>query len=46
MADKLVTEHSPKGYKESSLRDFLRFLSINQGFDLQGNAYVDMLKIK
>lgn len=44
--DNLVTEHTPKGYKESSLRDFLRFLSINQDSGLQGNAYIDMLKIK
>jgi isopenicillin N synthase-like dioxygenase len=46
VAGKLVTEQTPKGYKNSNLRDFLRFLSFNQHFDLQGNAYIDMLKIK
>ncbi|KAJ3698606.1 hypothetical protein LUZ61_002311 [Rhynchospora tenuis] len=46
VADKLVTECTPKGYKESSLRDFLRFLSFNQGLNSQGYAYIDTLKIK
>ncbi|KAJ4763553.1 2-oxoglutarate (2OG) and Fe(II)-dependent oxygenase superfamily protein [Rhynchospora pubera] len=46
VADKLVTECTPKGYKESNLRDFLRFLSINAGQYLQCNAYIDTLKIK
>ncbi|KAF3325661.1 oxidoreductase family protein [Carex littledalei] len=38
--DNLVTVHTPKGYKESSFRDFLRFLSINQDFGVQGDVMV------
>ncbi|KAJ3698607.1 hypothetical protein LUZ61_002312 [Rhynchospora tenuis] len=46
VADKLITECTPKGYKDSNLRDFLRFLPINKGQHLQCNDYIDTLKIK
>lgn len=43
-AKELVDEKNPKGYKESSFRDFLNFLSKN---DLaEGKSFIDTLKIK
>ncbi|KAL9411918.1 hypothetical protein AB3S75_045509 [Citrus x aurantiifolia] len=43
-AKELVDEKNPKGYEESSFRDFLNFLSKN---DLaEGKSFIDTLKIK
>ncbi|KAK2988917.1 hypothetical protein RJ640_026185 [Escallonia rubra] len=41
-AKELVDEHHPKGYKESSFRDFLEFLSNN---DLAEGSFIKTLKI-
>ncbi|KDP22477.1 hypothetical protein JCGZ_26308 [Jatropha curcas] len=42
-AKELVDEQNPKGYKESSFRDFLKFLSSND--IAQGKAFKNTLKI-
>lgn len=42
-AKELVDEAHPKGYKESSFRDFLNFLSKNDTADAK--SYIDTLKI-
>ncbi|KAK9095135.1 hypothetical protein Scep_026604 [Stephania cephalantha] len=43
-ADELVDEEHPRVYKETSFREFLKFLSTNDMSD--GTSYIDTLRIK
>ncbi|MCL7031089.1 hypothetical protein MKW94_027201, partial [Papaver nudicaule] len=43
-AKELVDEQHPKGYKGSSFRDFLKFLSTND--IAEGSSFIENLKIK